>query len=73
MGSQVVTLYEDKAKTNALYPRTKISAISDNNNRALSQIIVANGGSINTVRALTQSEYDAIATKDPSTLYFIKS
>lgn len=39
MGSQVVTLYEDKAKTNALYPRTKTSAISDDDGKALSQII----------------------------------
>lgn len=39
MGSQVVTLYKDKAKTDALYPRTKTSAISDDNNMTLSQII----------------------------------
>ena len=37
--SQVVTFYSDKEKTNALYPRTKLSAISDNNNKALSEII----------------------------------
>ena len=33
---------------------------------------VTNGGSVTTVRALTQSEYDAISTKDANTLYFIK-
>ena len=37
--SQIVTLYKDKEKTDALYPRTKVSAISDNNNKALSEII----------------------------------
>lgn len=37
--SQVVTFYSDKEKTNALYPRTKLSAISDNDNKALSEII----------------------------------
>lgn len=37
--SQVVTLYSNKEKTDALYPRTKVSAISDNNNKALSEII----------------------------------
>lgn len=39
MSSQVVTLYEDKAKTNALYPRTKLSAISDDDGKALSETI----------------------------------
>lgn len=39
MASKVTTLFEDSAKTNALYPRTKVSAVSDNNGKALSQII----------------------------------
>ena len=30
--SQIVTLYSDKERTDALYPRTKVSAISDDNN-----------------------------------------
>ena len=37
--SQVVTLYSDKEKTNALYPRTKISAISDDNNTPLKELM----------------------------------
>ena len=32
---------------------------------------VTNGGSISTVKALTQSEYDAISTKDNNTVYFV--
>lgn len=39
MSSQVVTFYEDEAKTNALYPRTKLSAISDDDGKALSETI----------------------------------
>lgn len=33
---------------------------------------VTNGGSISTVMSLTQSEYDAISTKDDNTIYFVK-
>lgn len=40
--SQVVTLYKDKEKTNALYPRTKVSAISDDNNTSLQELLNRN-------------------------------
>lgn len=39
MSSQVITFYEDEAKTNAIYPRTKLSAISDDDGKALSETI----------------------------------
>ena len=35
--SQIVTLYSDKEKTDALYPRTKVSAISDDINTPLKE------------------------------------
>lgn len=37
--SQVTTLYADKEKTDALYPRTKVSAISDDNNKSLQDLL----------------------------------
>lgn len=37
--AKVTTLFEDSAKTEALYPRTKVSAISDANNNSLESII----------------------------------
>lgn len=35
----VKTLYEDKEKTEAIFPRTKMSAVSDENNKGLDAII----------------------------------
>lgn len=49
MSSQVVTLYQDKAKTNALYPRTKLSAISDDDGKALSETISETIGELNSI------------------------
>lgn len=37
--SQITTLYADKEKTDALYPRTKVSAISDDNNKSLQDLL----------------------------------
>lgn len=37
--AKITTLYEDSAKTEALYPRTKVSAISDANNNSLETIL----------------------------------
>lgn len=37
--SQVITLYTDKEKTDAIYPRTKISGISDDNNVSLQELL----------------------------------
>jgi hypothetical protein len=39
MASKVTTLFEDSAKQNALYPRTKVSAISDGSNNGLDAIL----------------------------------
>ena len=39
MASTVETLFKDSAKTEALYPRSKVSAISDNSNVALSTLL----------------------------------
>ena len=41
MASKVTTLFEDSAKQNALYPRTKVSAISDNSSNSLQQLLDA--------------------------------
>ena len=37
--SQIVTLYSDKERTDALYPRTKVSAISDDSNTPLKELM----------------------------------
>lgn len=37
--AKVTTLFEDSAKTIALYPRTKVSAISDENNTSLTELL----------------------------------
>ena len=39
MGAKVTTLYEDSAKTNALYPRTKVSAVSDGSGNGLDALL----------------------------------
>lgn len=35
----VKTLYEDKEKTEAIFPRTKMSAVTDSNNKNLEVVI----------------------------------
>lgn len=37
--AKITTLFEDSAKTEALYPRTKVSAISDGNNTSLEELL----------------------------------
>lgn len=37
--AKITTLFEDSAKTEALYPRTKVSAISDENNTSLTELL----------------------------------
>ena len=37
--SQVTTLYVNEEKTEALYPRTKVAAISDDNNVSLQELL----------------------------------
>ena len=59
--SQVVTLYKDKEKTDALYPRTKVSAISDDNNTSLQELlnryeIIDNLTSYDTDKALSANQ-----------------
>ncbi len=39
MASKITTLFEDSAKENALYPRTKVSAVSDANGDGLQSIL----------------------------------
>ena len=46
---------------------TKISTLNSNISNK-----VTNGGGVSIVIALTQSEYDAISTKDDNTIYFVK-
>jgi hypothetical protein len=36
---KVKTLYSDKAKSEALFPRTKVNAVSDSNNNSLEAIL----------------------------------
>ena len=40
MANKITTLYEDSAKTTAIYPRTKASAVSDNDGNALGEVAV---------------------------------
>ena len=56
--SQITTLYADKEKTDALYPRTKVSAISDDNNTSLQELLspIDNLTSSNTDRALSANQ-----------------
>lgn len=42
MANIVTTLFSDSAKTNALYPRTKASAVSDNDGNTLGNVAVCN-------------------------------
>ena len=51
--AKVTTLYEDSAKTNALYPRTKVSAISDGSNVSLSALLDAKEDLINSDTVFT--------------------
>lgn len=37
--AKITTLFEDSAKTEALYPRTKVSAVSDGNNVSLEELL----------------------------------
>lgn len=39
MASKVTTLFEDSAKQNALYPRTKVSAVSDGSGTGLNLLL----------------------------------
>jgi len=39
---QIVTLYEDAAQTKAIYPRTKITAVSDENGNTLGNVAMFN-------------------------------
>ena len=39
MASKVTTLFEDSAKQNALYPRTKVSAVSDGSGNGLDALL----------------------------------
>lgn len=41
MASKITTFYEDSAKENALYPRTKVSAVSDNDGNGLEALLNA--------------------------------
>ena len=56
--SQIVTLYSDKEKTNALYPRTKVSGISDDNNTSLQELLkpIDNLTSSSTDKALSANQ-----------------
>lgn len=42
MSSKIETLYTDAEKTNALYPRTKLSAVSNDDGEALSELLKGN-------------------------------
>ena len=42
MSSKIETLYTDAKKTNALYPRTKLSAVSNDDGEALSELLKGN-------------------------------
>ena len=63
--SQIVTLYSDKEKTNALYPRTKVSGISDENNTSLQELLkpIDNLTSDNTDRALSANQGKVLNTE----------
>lgn len=80
--ARIITLFSSEEKTDALYPRTKIGAVVNDDNNTLAELLeglntsmggkVNNGGGATSINVLTQSEYDAIGTKDGTTLYVIK-
>ena len=47
--AEIKTIYSDAAKTNEIYPRTKVSAISDSNNTSLQTILDSKVATINNV------------------------
>ena len=63
--SQIVTLYSDKEKTNALYPRTKVSGISDENNTSLQELLkpIDNLTSSDTDKALSANQGKVLNTE----------
>ena len=44
MTAKITTLFEDQNKTTALYPRTKVSAITDENGVVIDNIFVNTSG-----------------------------
>ena len=42
MSNTIQTIYTDSANTNALYPRTKTTAVSDNDGNVLGNVAVYN-------------------------------
>jgi hypothetical protein len=53
------------ALSNHAVDSTNVHGIAD------TALLVLNGGNVSTVRQLSQAAYDAITTKDPTTLYII--
>lgn len=64
--AKITTLYEDSAKTEALYPRTKVSAISDGDNKSLEELlddlVLTAGRGIKIDNNEISTEYDDFST-----------
>ena len=82
-GVSVVTASAPLSSSGGTSPQISISTATSTASGALSSTDwatfnnkvgknAADSTPVNTIRAITQSEYDAIVTKDPNTIYFIK-
>jgi len=75
MAGKIQTLFEDENKTIEIFPRTKVSGISDDSNVSLEEIIrkCAKSDSGLKLLPITRIEYEAIpvAERDSNILYII--
>ena len=61
---EIKNLYSDRERTNALFPRTKVSAVSDDSGRGLGVIIEDIEGSVETIQTQLNTKQDIIEYGD---------
>ena len=60
---KVVTLFEDKENTVGIFPRTKVSAVSDDNGVSLERLLQNAGGNVETDAVLDETSTNPIQNK----------
>lgn len=66
--AKITTLFEDSAKTEALYPRTKVSAVSDENNTSLEELLQNVNTDLVNLGVIADLDID-VSTLQPTTAY----
>lgn len=66
--AKITTLYEDSAKTEALYPRTKVSAVSDGDNTSLEELLQNLDTDLVNLGVISDLDID-VSTFQPVTAY----